>query len=326
VGDRGKILKYDGTVWHEICPDGTTDWLFGVCGAGPGDVFAAGGDLRNGKGTIAHFGGSLWSVALAGAREILEATWVAGPNEAFAVGRSGVILRYDGIAWSAMSSGTTRVLRSVWGSGPDDVFAVGGSGTVLHYNGLSWAGMASGTTTGLSSVWGSGPNDVFAVGLHGTILHCDGVTWSPMMSPSVLDLHAIWGTGPNGVFAVGDDGTIVHYGPFVLQIDTHQRAWGYVTPSPGPSLANPLRYMPGSLVTLTATPIQGKALSYWEVYDPNHAGDANYVVDDHNNPTTIVMNADRQVTAIFKCSNGLAPPLPLMLGVMGLLMLVGRKT
>ena len=81
-------------------------------------------------------------------------------------------------------------------------------------------------------------------------------------------------------------------------------------------------YPPGVTVTLTAEPNDGKVFRKWKLYDPNHPNDANHLVIDANNPVTIVMNADRQVKAIFKCASGeMAPPLLMTIGLLGVLRL-----
>jgi len=85
------------------------------------------------------------------------------------------------------------------------------------------------------------------------------------------------------------------------------------------------QYPIGASVTLTAVPIEGKSLRHWEIYDPNFPGDANYVTIDSNNPANIVMMADREVTAVFRCGSSTAPLLPIMLGVLGLFVWVRRR-
>jgi len=82
----------------------------------------------------------------------------------------------------------------------------------------------------------------------------------------------------------------------------------------------PFTYTNGKQVHLTAQPIGSNIFDRWELYDPDHPGDANYVATDVNNPLSIVMNADREVTAVFlggsgKCGRGVELGLPLALGV-----------
>ncbi len=99
-----------------------------------------------------------------------------------------------------------------------------------------------------------------------------------------------------------------------LTLGLTNRPWGTVDVDP-----NQVVYEPNQTVTLTACPIPSKSFKYWEVYDPNHPGDANYVALDTNDVLTLVMDADWEVTAVFECgSSGIL----LLLGV-GLLMVVG---
>ena len=62
----------------------------------------------------------------------LSGVWVAGPDEAWAVGGSGVF-RWDGTTW-AIHTKTIAPLRAVWGASPTSVWAVG-DGAILHYAG-----------------------------------------------------------------------------------------------------------------------------------------------------------------------------------------------
>jgi hypothetical protein len=75
-------------------------------------------------------------------------------------------------------------------------------------------------------------------------------------------------------------------------------SWGTVSVDPNQPI-----YEPNQVVTLTATPIEGKAFRQWEIYDPNYPGDANYAVIDANATLTLLMDADKQVGAAFKCGN-----------------------
>ncbi len=77
-------------------------------------------------------------------------------------------------------------------------------------------------------------------------------------------------------------------------------------------------YESGTVITLNAFSSSGKSFDYWKVYDPNHPDDSNYIVTDSNNPITIVMDADRKVTAVFECGSGAGLMLPMALGVVGI--------
>jgi len=99
--------------------------------------------------------------------------------------------------------------------------------------------------------------------------------------------------------------------------------WGSVHPVP---FAPNYVYQPGTEVTLNAQLIPGKEFRHWIIYDPNFPSDANHAVTDSNNPITIVMDSDRKVTAVFKCGSSMAPLLPMVLGVLGLFVLVRRRS
>ena len=95
---------------------------------------------------------------------------------------------------------------------------------------------------------------------------------------------------------------------------------------PEPTSSNPpdYDYPRNTAVELTAVPVEGKTFTHWEILDPNYPGDANYAVVDSNNPITIVMMDDREVTAAFKCGSGMLPLLP-ALGVLGVVCLRRRR-
>ncbi len=112
---------------------------------------------------------------------------------------------------------------------------------------------------------------------------------------------------------VNFDAYITHQ--YALAIDYVNGTWGQVDVAPEPNDPNLFQYTEGTPVTLTAVPIEGKAFTHWEVYDPNHPGDANHVAIDANNPLTIMMDADREVTAVFKCGSGVGIGPLLMAGL-----------
>ncbi len=100
--------------------------------------------------------------------------------------------------------------------------------------------------------------------------------------------------------------------------------WGTVEVSPEPNDPQSPQFPEGTDVTLTAVPAEGKEFRQWEIFDPNYPNDANYATIDVNLSTTIVMDTDRHVNAVWKCGSGAGPLLPLTLGVVGLFMLVKR--
>jgi hypothetical protein len=112
--------------------------------------------------------------------------------------------------------------------------------------------------------------------------------------------------------------------PHSLTMNTVNGSWGQVILNPEPNDANQPRYLHGTTVTLTAVPIEGKSFRQWEIGDPNHPNDANYAAIDTNNPLTLVMDRDMQVTAVFKCGSGAAQGLPLLVIGMTAIGIVSR--
>jgi hypothetical protein len=95
-----------------------------------------------------------------------------------------------------------------------------------------------------------------------------------------------------------------------LALTTVNNSWGTVEIDP-----NREQYRSGTEVGLTAVPVEGKAFSRWLIYDPNYLGDANHAVEDANTVLHLLMNADRDVEAGFRCGSGLVPLVPLGLAL-----------
>jgi hypothetical protein len=97
--------------------------------------------------------------------------------------------------------------------------------------------------------------------------------------------------------------------PATLDVKIVNESWGRVHVEPN----LPTYYDPNTTVTLTAEPDGERRFKHWKLSDPNHPGDANHVGTDANNPLTIVMDADCDVTAVFTCGSGSIQELPLLL-------------
>jgi len=133
----------------------------------------------------------------------------------------------------------------------------------------------------------------------------------------LTDQGAAFGTSGQS-FGIPLTGTGVPY--YDLVITYTNGSWGTVDLDPDPSNPNTPRYPAGTIVTLTAQPIQGKSFRQWEVFDPNHPDDANYAAVDPNISIQVVMNHDTQVNAVFRCGSALEGAL--LMG--GLFLLVAR--
>lgn len=95
-----------------------------------------------------------------------------------------------------------------------------------------------------------------------------------------------------------------------LTLEVINPDWGTVAIEPNDPNREAFEFPLGTEVTLTATPIEGRAFKSWEIFDPSFPGDSNYAVVDSNLSTTVVMMADREVTAVFKCGSSIGPLLP----------------
>lgn len=106
-----------------------------------------------------------------------------------------------------------------------------------------------------------------------------------------------------------------------LTLTIENEPFGTVTVDP-----NQPFHMPGSTVTLEATPNPDKRFDHWAIYDPNFPGDANHATIDSNQSIAVVMMADREVQAVFKCGEtGAALPLAVGLGLVGMVFYLRRR-
>lgn len=91
-----------------------------------------------------------------------------------------------------------------------------------------------------------------------------------------------------------------------LTLNVVNASWGTVDVEPNLPL-----YAPGTSVTLTASPIEGKSFRGWTIWsDPGLYPDANYAVTDTNAVLQLTMDHDYAVEAAFKCGSGLSEALP----------------
>lgn len=111
------------------------------------------------------------------------------------------------------------------------------------------------------------------------------------------------------VSATGSSMSFDVVGPFALTVDAVNGGLGTIEYSPEPNDPNAPTYPAGQDVSLTAIPNPDRYFSHWLVYDPNHPSDANYAAVDTNSTLALIMDADRQVTAVFRCSDNSVPPL-----------------
>lgn len=89
-----------------------------------------------------------------------------------------------------------------------------------------------------------------------------------------------------------------------LDLTETNASWGQVIIQPEPNDANEMAFPKGTPVTLMGIPVEGKTFRQWEIFDPNCPDDINHATIDANTTTTIVMNSDMHVNAVWKCGSG----------------------
>lgn len=212
VGNGGTVLHHDGSSFTPVT-SGTTENLWGVWGAGPGDLWAVGGSGQKGSPPVLlHFDGDAWSPAAIPALQKANVNaffkvWGTSASNVYVVGQRGTVLHYDGDAWTEELVGASDDLISVWGTDAEHVFAVGGrgNGIVSRYDGKEWLTVALAPLPGLNGVFVRSPGVVHAVGITGTIATIDGDSLEVVEATpwdTTLDLHSVFAAGDT-LFAVG---------------------------------------------------------------------------------------------------------------------------
>jgi hypothetical protein len=182
-----------------------------------GDVYAVGGDTRDGAGPyVLRFDGAIW-VQLRSGLDAGALWWVheVAPDEIWMCGEQRLILRY----WPSTGEfarvdppAGADTLFGIWGLSRDDVWAVGGTqtrGLVLRYDGTQWAEVDTSIINAaglppLFKVWGLSASEVWIVGLGGVLIHFDGLNFTLQQTATQRTLFTVHGT-PDGrnITAVG---------------------------------------------------------------------------------------------------------------------------
>ncbi|MBN1342486.1 MAG: hypothetical protein JXQ73_07390 [Phycisphaerae bacterium] len=347
AGESGTVLHYDGTAWSSM-ESGTSVQLNGVWGSGPSDVYAVGedgtilhyggeppipGQLMNpGFETPASTTGG-WPTACGywqgDYSEIVTAENGIAPTE------GDRMLKF--IATSGPNAPTTasasQVVQLVDLRGLTSQIAEGYTHARVRARFNRVTGDAQTDTRFTADIYAyAGEPNTFSeqwdqssyLGKGNTAIYTDGDpnTWewatAELILPVDTDFIAVHISATENVYNdttepefdghYGDAVTLELFRPnHVLTVNLVNGPWGTVEVDPNLST-----YPAGTPVTLTAEPIEGKSFRHWELYDPCYPNDANYATYDANGVVTIVMNADRQATAVFKCGSGVDQTLPLL--------------
>jgi hypothetical protein len=182
---------------------GLTAGLVSVWGSGADDVWAVGGDARDGQGpSVLRFDGSAWNRLSTGTSGDL--WWVYGfaGGPVYLGGANGVILRFRSGAFELLPTPGTGTVYGIWGVAPDDLWATGGDGNsggfAWRFDGATWR-RATGFPAevaarhGLFKAWGGGGDDVWFVGSDGVTLHFDGQRFVQVPSGTGRTLFTVHG-------------------------------------------------------------------------------------------------------------------------------------
>lgn len=147
----------------------------------------------------------------------LQAIWMRGPGDGWAVGDVGMTVRVTSnnavIVTNNPASGYTLYGVSGLPSPSQSVWVVGSGGYVGRYDGTTWRQVTSPSMADLSGVAAFGENDVWFAGTGGTLLHWNGTAITAVPSGTSADLHKIWGSPTTGLWLAGNNGVLMRYQP-----------------------------------------------------------------------------------------------------------------
>ena len=84
----------------KLMESGTEEYLLGVWGSSPSNIFAVGDNA-----TVLHYDGNKWCLMDPKTDKYLTKVRGLGPNCVYAVGDDGLVIRFDGEKWNDMSLG-----------------------------------------------------------------------------------------------------------------------------------------------------------------------------------------------------------------------------
>ena len=215
AGQKGLILKYNGTTWTKMTNADTTDIYQLLIHPTSSKWYALA------AGTYLNYSGSSWTKGYSSTSYYynFRGGWGLPNNYVFGVGEMSSYTNYylsykssSSSYYYGISMGTKLkdYMYGIWGLSNSKLWAVGNKGTILKCSGSStctsssyWSTESSGTTSHLRDVHGFSATDIFAVGYDGVILRYDGSKWSKMTTNTATYFQAVWGTSASNVFAVG---------------------------------------------------------------------------------------------------------------------------
>lgn len=231
VGDKGVILKYNGSTWSSMTnPDTNNTDLWGLTihpYSSSNYLYAVGAQIT------LYYDGSAWnkgySYSTSAYYNFRDVWSPASSYNKIGVGEMGYYISYytsstPSSSWSYtyLYSSLNDSLYGVWGSSISQIFAVGDNGTIMKCTSnctaytSGWGKDTSPTTNHLRDIYGFSSTDIWAVGFGGTVLHHNGSSWSKVTVPTSTYFYGIWGTSSSNLYVVGHpyfktDESIWHY-------------------------------------------------------------------------------------------------------------------
>ena len=230
AGAKGRILRRQGGTFEQlVTPD--TQYVWGVWGASPDDMWAVGGRADGGHGFIWRYQGKQWTAVTLGpdlpSPKAWFKVWGRAADDVWFCGMGGAMLRYDGAKLAAVDSGTKRNLLTIHGRADGSLItAVGGAFSATLVAGSAGGSWHDVTPAGDPPLQTIGVHHrgaaAYAVGMQGTVLRHDGSGWAAEAHglPFYEDLHGVWIDPAGGVWAAGGqvvappftDGALIYRG------------------------------------------------------------------------------------------------------------------
>lgn len=213
-------------------PTPAENWLHGVSGTSPSDVWAVGFSRQfpfDERSVILRWDGAAWTLTAApslGKQDALVGVSALSANNAWAVGgtvdysskQQSFILRWDGVAWNVVPGtggpgSTGHFLVGVAAVSSGSAWAVGSAlvsgtykGLIVRWHQNQWK-FARHIGSELKAVSASASNNVWAVGHKPgpLVLRYNGSTWSPQPTPLLPTdvLEGVHAVSPTDVWVAG---------------------------------------------------------------------------------------------------------------------------
>lgn len=215
-GKEGQLLHWDGRSWSPV-ESGADEAIVAIWGASRDDVYAAT------NGDLLHYDGIAWHPARRGRTFGIEA--LAGTNDGLWATRGSFVSHEVGGVWKDETEARYQAnLDAIWIAGDGEVFAVGGSGARVHGRAGAWSeeddmgDQAHGAPT-LHAVDGASARDVWAVGDWGVTFHWDGAAWTRIAIAGEPTLTGVRVFSPRDVVAIAADGALFRWDGRWTQLD-----------------------------------------------------------------------------------------------------------